>query len=378
MHYYDFALCAELQRNGVDITLLTCDETAAYAPPGGLKVRYPFHRIFGQESALLRGYRYHRGLRTVAAAAAVETPQIAHLHYFLVPVADIIFLRQLHQLGMKIVVTAHDVVPFNARLHTKAVLQQVYGRADGIIVHAEHNRRELLAQFQLDEGRVTVIPHGHYLAYTGAALQAREDARAALRLGQEAPTLLFFGQIKRVKGLDTLLQALPAVAAQHPHAVLVVAGQVWKDSWHRYQAIIDELGLADHVRTRIAHIPDSEVEAYFRAADVVVLPYRRVYQSGVLLMAWSYGRPVVASDVGGMGEVVKHGETGLLVPPDEPVSLARAINELLSDRSRAEAMGAAGRTVVEAEFAWNRIAQRTIALYTSVAGSTPRSKGSVA
>jgi len=376
MHYYDFALCDELRRAGVDVTLLTCDETAACNAPAGLAVRYPFQRIFGADPAPLRAYRYWRALSRIAAGAVREGVHIAHVHYFLLGPADLIFLRRLRHQGVKIVITAHDVIPFNARFHTRALFQQLYGLADALIVHAEQNRRELLAQFHLDPARVVVIPHGHYLPYTGETLPSRAEARAKLDLDPERPVLLFFGQIKRVKGLDTLLRALPAVIAVHPETLLLIAGQVWKDDWGRYQALIEELGLADHVRARIAYIPDEEVAAYYRAADVVVLPYRRIYQSGVLLMAWSYARPVVASNVGGLAEVVRDGETGLLVPPDDPAALAGALNELLADRAWGEAMGVAGRRLVEQEFAWDKIAARTAELYRKLEGWKPGARTS--
>jgi starch synthase len=83
-------------------------------------------------------------------------------------------------------------------------------------------------------------------------------------------------------------------------------------------------------------------------------------------MAWSYARPVVASNIGGLGEVVRHGHAGLLVPPDDPTALADALNELLADPERGETMGAAGRRLVEQEFAWDHIAQRTADLYASL------------
>ena len=363
MHYYDFALCSELRQTGVDVTLLTCDETAACDTPAGLAVRYPFQRIFGDDPAPLRAWRYWRALSQIGASAARDGVQIAHLHYFLLGLADCIFLRRLHRQGIRIVVTAHDVIPFNARFHTRALFQRLYGRADALIVHAEQNRRELLAQFKLDPARVAVIPHGHYLPYAGDALLSRTEARSKLHLDLRQPVLLFFGQIKQVKGLDTLLRALPAVVAAQPETLLLIAGEVWKDDWGRYEALMRELGLAHHVRARIAYIPDEDVAAYYCAADVVVLPYRRIYQSGVLLMAWSYARPVVASNIGGLGEVVRHGYTGLLVPPDDPRALADALNELLADPERGETMGAAGRRLVEQEFAWDHIARRTADLY---------------
>jgi len=370
MHYYDFALCDALVRGGkAEPILFTCDETAVHAAPPGVPVRYAFRGIYGEAPALLRGVRYARAWREITAAAKREQPQIAHLHYFLFPPADWLAVQRLRHQGVRIVITAHDVIPFNvgSRSLLPSIFRSIYGSADRIIVHAQHNRRELLQHFPVDEGKVAVIPHGHYLPYTGDILLDRATARAKLDVADRDPILLFFGQIKRVKGLDVLLKAMPQVITRYPNVLLLIAGQVWKDDWGRYQAIIDGLGLIAHVHARLEHIPDEDVEMYYRAADVVVLPYRHIYQSGVLLMTYSYARPVVASQVGGIAEVVRDGETGLLVPPDDPQALAVAVNRLLADRETADAMGVAGRELVEAECSWERIAVQTTAVYEEIA-----------
>lgn len=366
MHYYDFALCQELQRLGVDVALWTCDETEAHTPPSEITISYPFQRIFGSDPAPIRGMRYVNGLRRLIHQARDARPQIAHLHYFLLAPADLWFLIGLRRYGVKIVLTAHDVIPFNAAVHTRLLLRALYGRVDGFIVHTEHSRRELLAGFPVPPSRVRVIPHGHYLPYRPEEMPTREEARARLGLPIDAPVLLFFGQIKRVKGLDTLLRALPKLAEAHPDALLVVAGQVWKDTWDRYAELIDALGLGHRVIARVEHIPDEDVPFYFRAADVVVLPYRRVYQSGVLLMAYSFSKPVVASAVGGLKETIRDGETGYLVRSEDPDALARALGEILGDPARAAAMGEAGYRLVAERFSWDVIARQTLAFYQEV------------
>jgi glycosyltransferase involved in cell wall biosynthesis len=116
----------------------------------------------------------------------------------------------------------------------------------------------------------------------------------------------------------------------------------------------------------VEHIPDEDVPFYFRAADVVVLPYRRVYQSGVLLMAYSFSKPVVASAVGGLKETIRDGETGYLVRSEDPDALARALGEILGDPARAAAMGEAGYRLVAERFSWDVIARQTLAFYQEV------------
>ena len=342
MHYYDFALCDALRNYGQDVLLWTCDETARYAVPSGLTVHFPFVGIFGDRPAIARGIRYAAAQSRILAAAARERPALVHLHYFILTPADLWFLVRLRLLGIKVILTVHDVIPFNAATHTRLMLRALYQRVDGFIVHTEHSRRELLQCFPIDPDRVAVIPHGHYLPYLAAELPSQDAARQQFGLETGSPVILFFGQIKQVKGLDTLLSALPRVLAAHPDATLLIAGQVWKDNWDTYAALIRELDIGNRVRARIEHIPDEDVPVYYRAADVVVLPYRQIYQSGVLLMAYSYSRPVVASNLGGLAETVREGETGRLVPPDDPAALASALNAMLNDQTRALAMGRAG------------------------------------
>jgi glycosyltransferase involved in cell wall biosynthesis len=241
-------------------------------------------------------------------------------------------------------------------------VRRIYRLARRIIVHTESSRTELLNYGIVPPERVAVIPHGHYMPYVHR-LPSRREARQRLGLPGEAPAILFFGQIKRVKGLEVLLRALPGLTERHPSARLVVAGKVWDDNWSRYAALIEELDLGRRLHLHLRHIPDEEVASFFVAADAVALPYHHVYQSGVLLMALSYGRPVVATRVGGMAEVVQDGESGYLVPRDDPQALARALARLLADPEAAEAMGCRGRALVTERYAWSRIAALTCKVY---------------
>jgi glycosyltransferase involved in cell wall biosynthesis len=359
MHYYDFNLGKALVDQGVEVTLLTSDETDIPADLS-FEARMTFRGIFGPGRAPSRGWRYVKALARLAARRPHPQGEVAHWHFFLVPPADYVLLRWMKRRGFKIVITAHDVVPFDRA--PSALLGRLYGLADWIIVHAESNRQEMLDLFAIPAARITVIPHGNYIPNLGE-LPTQKAAKRRLGVDPDQPLLLFFGQIKRVKGLDHLLRALPLVLDQIPQAQLCIAGAVWKDDWSRYAALIDELGLRDHLLLHIGHVPDERVPDYFAAADAVVLPYNRVYQSGVLLMACSYGRPVVATAVGGMAETLRHGETGILVPPRDPATLAEAMVCMLADKETAEIMGRQAQAWVQAAYSWDTIAAKTKALY---------------
>ncbi len=152
----------------------------------------------------------------------------------------------------------------------------------------------------------------------------RAEARRRLGLPPEAPVLLFFGFVRRYKGLDVLLEAMPAIRAALPDVQLLVAGEFYEPT-DRYRTRIWELGLSSCVRLHDRYIPEAEVAWYFSAADLVVQPYLSATQSGIVPMAFHFERPVVVTAVGGLPEVVPHEVAGFVVPPGDPGALAGAV-----------------------------------------------------
>jgi len=164
----------------------------------------------------------------------------------------------------------------------------------------------------------------------GGAIPSRAAARATLGVGGNVA--LFFGHVRPFKALDVVLRAWTRL--RHP-ATLVVAGEAWWDSGEEYRRLAFELGLTQkQVLFDFRFIPDSEIATYFSAADVVLAPYRTEAQSGVALTAFHFARPVIASNVGGLPEIV---DKEFLVPPDDPEALAKAIDRFFeSDRATME------------------------------------------
>jgi glycosyltransferase involved in cell wall biosynthesis len=194
---------------------------------------------------------------------------------------------------------------------------------------------------------VAQTPHPVYDIF-GDALP-RADARALLGLDADAPTLLFFGFVRRYKGLHVLLDAMPRVLARVPGARLVVAGEFYADEADlRAQAA----PLGDAVRFDADYIADAAVGRYFCAADVVVQPYVSATQSGVAQIAFHFRRPLVTTDVGGLAEIVPDGEAGLVVPPDDPQALADALVHFFED-GLADRL-AAGVERERAAYTWER------------------------
>ena len=130
-----------------------------------------------------------------------------------------------------------------------------------------------------------------------------------------------------------------------------------------YEALIRKLGIRDHLVLHSRFIPHEEVASYYAAADVVVLPYRRIYQSGVVLMAMSYRRPVVVSDLPGMTEIVRDGENGFVFASGSSAQLAKRLVEILGDDESRARVAAAGFEYVSREHDWSRIGQMTAEAY---------------
>jgi glycosyltransferase involved in cell wall biosynthesis len=174
--------------------------------------------------------------------------------------------------------------------------------------------------------------------------------------------LLFFGLLKAYKGLDVLLQSLARIREAWPEVLLLIAGEsmMRRGTW---QSTVRRLQLGAHLHWSGGFVPSEQVAPYFAAADVVVLPYLNASSSAVLLSAYAHGRPVVATEVGGLPEMIEREASGLLVPPGDPDALADALLELLGDPERRAAMGRRAQRLLQERHGWDRVGEQTEKLY---------------
>jgi glycosyltransferase involved in cell wall biosynthesis len=220
----------------------------------------------------------------------------------------------------RVVLQCHNIGEKEPGWWKRALANIVFRRADALVVHARTEMQD--AQRRTSSHIVRTFLPVHEL---GGAMP--EDARKTL--GLAGNVALFFGHIRPFKALDVVLQAWPKLRTP---VTLLVAGEAWFDSEQAYRKMAGERVVFD-----FRFIPDSEIATYFAAADVVLAPYRTEAQSGVALTAFHFGRPVIASNVGGLPEVVEDGVNGLIVPPDDADVLAAAIDRFYaSDRATME------------------------------------------
>lgn len=258
------------------------------------------------------------------------------------------FNPALRLLGdVPLVVTVHDPQAHlgdrGARRTPQWLMDVAFRRADRIITHAEANSRALERRLSIPAERMTVVP----LAFS--------DRRCSCLEGKEGPpVVLFFGRIWPYKGLNHLIQAEPEITRRVPGTKIVIAGQGEAFSSYR-RAMIHPESFEIHDR----YISLDDREAFFDRASVVVLPYVEATQTGIVPLAYRHGTPVVATDVGGLPEVVFDGKTGHVVPSGDVSALTDAIVRILDDRQHRRRSGQSARRVFEELFDTDAIAART-------------------
>jgi glycosyltransferase involved in cell wall biosynthesis len=214
----------------------------------------------------------------------------------------------------------------NDSVLNRVTLKIQYRLVDCLFVHTEQMKRELSANFGVRSEKVRVIPFGINSTVPDTALTSCE-ARERLGLGQSDKVILFFGNVAPYKGLEYLVEAIGAGGKVLGDCKLLIAGRLKcaASYWAGIQQRIAHFGLESRVIARIEFVPDAETEVYFKAADVLALPYTYVFQSGVLFLGYNFGLPVVAADVGSLREEIVDGSTGIVCPPCDSAALAESI-----------------------------------------------------
>jgi glycosyltransferase involved in cell wall biosynthesis len=211
-----------------------------------------------------------------------------------------------------------NVLPHERRPGDRAFTRYAFGAADYFLVQSAAVERDLRT---LHPGAAyRFAPHPVYNNF-GSSLP-RDAARASLGITEER-VLLFFGYIRRYKGLHVLLDALHALPPAFPVRLLVVGEFYDEESSYRDQ--VERLGLTSRVTIVSDYVPNADVRTYFSAADAVVLPYLSATQSGIAQIAYNFDKPIIATNVGGLAEIISDGATGFIVPPERPDLLANAI-----------------------------------------------------
>jgi len=378
--YYDYSLCKALAKMGCEVELATSPFLYDVLPDeGNFDLSYLFYRVLNLTMAnritlfknawvrrLFRAVEYPLDLIFFGRHIEKAKPDILHYQWVLVSPLDLLMFKRFQAMGIPLVYTAHNILPHEEKRWHRKQYASLYKTVNQIIVHSESNKRELVETFMVDATKVRVIPQGNFSDFSGDAL-TKEKAREMLGIDPKQRVILFFGLIKRYKGVEYLIKAFSLVKKRLPGTKLLITGKPNED-FSPYESLIADLGIAEDVITHLRFVPYKEMAAYFCAADVVVLPYLKTYQSAVVFTAYTFGRPVIATATGGLLEAIEEGKSGYVVPPADEQVLAEAICEMLSDEARMAQMGDYARHLAKTKYAWPDIARATLEVYRSLVG----------
>ena len=360
---YSTCLCESLQENGVEVHLIVPENRQfskkekfkiLFLSPSKAKDKGKIKKIYGFIRYIFQLYHY------------IKNSQCDIVHYqFFRRRIEKLFFKFLKLRGVKLIITAHNVFPHRRSKLDNFWKSMVYKNTNAIIVHSNIIKDKLIQNFNIDQKKISIIPHGNFDLYLPATDITMEQARSSLSLSMSDNVLLFFGFIKPYKGLDLLLKAFEKSAEKDPNLKLVIAGseQEMKKS---VKSEIENSQFKDRIIPFLSYIPNEEIVKYFNATDLVVLPYKNIDHSGIIHLAYSFGKAVIATNVGDFNEVIINNKSGKILKGKSFDELSETITEMFKDKNKLREMGKYAKLLSETKYSWADISHQTIQLYNEV------------
>lgn len=359
---YTFSLATALSKqNGVEIALAM--DTKAQDENCDVQ-KYKFYNTADKDIGKIKKIGNYIASTFKLVKLAERQFDIIHTQWIIFAPVDYWGLKSMKKKGEKIVITIHDILPFNQKFYDYYYHKKIYAMADQIIVQAPDNVKRFHELFPDNQVPVHMIPHGHFMDY--AQKIEKNIAREKLQIPQDKFVYLFFGQIKKVKGVDVLLKAWAKAIKENQelkeNALLVIAGSVWKADFGKCEEIIETEHLQEYLKLDIRYIPDEEVDSYYGAADICVLPYLEVYQSGVLQLTYAHDKTAIVTKIPAFTDIIDESR-GFLCEPNNADSLKDALLLAYEKKKDLDQMADNGYTYIRERFDWEKIAEKIVKLY---------------
>ncbi len=383
-HHYTDQLACGLVEAGADVTVYSYGGGSGPYPNRPYECLESFQGIYGSQHPAIRGLRFLGCLVGVMAGIAKRRTDVVHVQLWSHDIRELLQVAFAKLLGKKVVLTLHEVKgwssrqssPGSAEMHSDGDpvsknLQWMMSQTGGLIVHNRYSLEVLHSNYEVDKPS-SVIPHVNQVGSLGD-LPDRSAARQRLGLPNDKFVFLFFGNCRHEKGLDLALRALAELKDQADDVLLVTAGKMKTSEEDFFRGLAKELDLGALLRMDVRFIPDDQALDYYRAANVLVIPYRRIYESGVAITASSCQRAVIASDLLPLLEATENGLMGLHFRSGDPHDLAKVMKQALTMSEELDARGAKAREKVLRERDPKIVGAQTFALYQQVlAGTTSK------
>jgi D-inositol-3-phosphate glycosyltransferase len=374
---YALGIAAALTSRGIHLDFIGSDDLIT--PELLANPRVDFLNLRGAQGAeatvvvkVRRVLNYYVRLIRYAATARPKLFHILWNNKFQL-VDRILLMLYYKVLGKRVVFTAHNVNAgkrdLNDSFLNRISLKIQYRLSDHIFVHTERMKRELVSDFSVRSGKVSVIPFGINETVPNTSLST-EEAKRQVGVGSSDKTLLFFGNIAPYKGLEYLIDAFTELLNSDGSYRLVIVGRPKgsENYWKEMRQIIVCTGIGDRVIEKIEYVPDEATELYFKSADVLILPYSRVFQSGVLFLGYSFGLPAIAADVGSLREEIIEGETGFVFKARDASDLAKTIRKYFGSDlfTELESRRSEIKKYARERYSWSKVAEVTTAVYSDL------------
>lgn len=363
--YYDYSLCQSLSKLGINIELCTSDQWILSSYKNTFKLTYTYKRCSGNVSKIIKGFHYFKASVNVLIHAICIKASIVHFQIPEIPAIDLCLMVILKICGKKVVFTPHDIGHNKNFPLNKIILSYIYLIVDRIIVHKKANLDTIIKEFGVNTEKIRIVPHGGYEYFVNYSI-TKMEARNKLGYSKDHKILLFFGNIKLDKGLEILIKSIPLLRKEIQNIKLVIAGKACGGMTEdMVRSIVEKEGVYDLVDLNFGFIPVEEIEYFYMASDIVVLPYKKVSESGVVRFAQTCGKPVVCSDLEEFKDTVFCGETGYLFKTGDQADLALQIKTALSNERYLQ-VGENAKRLMKDRYSWDKIGVVMTSIYREI------------
>jgi len=363
---YSTLLSNALAASGVKVTLVVPKERKFFMKPD-CEVLYLMPAKHGGVNKIFKLFSYPGYLLKIIFHSLMNRDEILHFQFFRNEIDSFLFIV-LRLLGVRTVKTAHNILPHEKKRIDYILHKIVYKYSSAIIVHSETLKTKLLNVFgSIDPAKIKVVQHGDFNFYRSESTDNRDTIRNSFGFEKDDKVILFFGIIREYKGLDILLDAFGIARNSDSKLKLLIAGNPFTGQLRNfYNERIKTLNNNRSVISHLEYIPAEKVSKYFITADIVVLPYKHIDHSGIIHLAYSFGKPVIATRVGDFTEVIEHGKSGLLLDSNDAVNLAKWIGIAFSDADQLKKMGDYAAHLNRTKYSWQTAALKTIEVYRDI------------
>lgn len=364
---YDYCLCNALQEAGVEVTLYTSHRFLDHEK---LNKKFRQENIFYFASDCLLGEtkafykKYIKGIEHILDfllfifLLLLKKPDIVNIQWNKFERWDYLvywFFKKV--LNINFVYTVHNYLPHDTGSKYYKIYNKIYNLADILIVHTNKTRLSLINEMRIANDKIRIIPMGNFIYLSQYPLQKISEIYHL----NTKQVLFFFGAISPYKGLEFALRALKLAIKKNTNLHLLIVGKATSPAV--YYNLISELKLDSYVTFVNQFIPDSLIPSYAQYAKVAVLPYLEIDQSAAVLTLASLGLPIIASNIGGLKDVVHDGKNGFLVEPGDVLNLAQKFLEIFSDEQILNKFANESLKIAQETFSWDIIAKTTVTTY---------------